>query len=70
MKKEETQALLAFLDRVNLNGKEAEAMVYLKNKIRSLTEHDGTELQQEGARPSDEGHKKSAGQDRATDNKA
>lgn len=33
-KQEELQILLAFLDRVSLNGKEAETLVYLKNKIR------------------------------------
>ena len=34
-KKEELVALLAFLERVNLNGKEADALVYLKNKIKA-----------------------------------
>jgi len=31
---QELDIMLAFLDRVNLNGKEAETIVYLKNKIR------------------------------------
>ena len=34
--KEEAQALLTFLGRVNLNGNEAETMVYLKNKIKAM----------------------------------
>lgn len=36
-KTEEAQALLAFLGRCNLNGNEAETMVYLKNKIKEMT---------------------------------
>lgn len=35
---EESQVLLTFLGRVNINGNEAESMVYLKNKVRELTE--------------------------------
>ena len=36
--KEEMDAMLAFLDRVNINGKEADTLVYLKNKIRQEVE--------------------------------
>ena len=36
--KEEMNAMLAFLDRVNINGKEADTLVYLKNKIRQEVE--------------------------------
>jgi len=68
--KEEAQVLLAFLGRCNLNGNEAETMVFLKNKIKSLTGNEGKELQQEGSGSPDAGHKKPAGQDRSTDNKA
>jgi hypothetical protein len=32
---EETKVTLAFLERVNLNGKEADAMVHVKNKLRA-----------------------------------
>jgi len=32
---EELSALHNFLERVNLNGKEADALVYLKNKIKA-----------------------------------
>lgn len=35
---EETNVLLAFLERVNLNGKEAETLVFLKNRIREITQ--------------------------------
>jgi hypothetical protein len=36
--KEELSALHNFLERVNLNGKEADALVYLKNKIKAEKE--------------------------------
>lgn len=36
--KEESAALLTFLGRCNLNGNEAETMVYLKNRIKELTD--------------------------------
>ena len=35
---EELSALHNFLERVNLNGKEADALVYLKNKIKAEAE--------------------------------
>ena len=36
--KEEFSALHNFLERVNLNGKEADALVYLKHKIKTEAE--------------------------------
>lgn len=36
--KEESNAVLTFLGRCNLNGNEAEVLVHLKNKVRQMTE--------------------------------
>lgn len=38
LNEQEISVLLAFLDRVNLNGKEAETLVYIKNKLKTIVE--------------------------------
>lgn len=48
---EELKAIAAFLERVNLNGKEAQTLVYLQNKIKDLTKDHGTDKAEKTEKP-------------------